>query len=109
MSQATLAKYYILESNSFFINIVDGIIASTVAVAAAQLALTGNMNTIIIGSIMTLVPGLAITNSIRDVISGDYLSGLTKGMEVLLIGAGIAAGVGRTTQSFKTFLGRISR
>ena len=103
MSQATLAKYYILESNSFFINIVDGIIASTVAVAAAQLALTGNMNTIIIGSIMTLVSGLAITNSIRDVIAGDYLSGLTKGVEVLLIGAGIAAGVAVPLSLLKPF------
>lgn len=94
-----------LEANSFFVNIVGGIIASTVAVAAAQLGLTGNMDTIIIGSIMTLVPGLAITNSIRDVIAGDYLSGLTKGVEALLIGAGIAAGVAVPLSLLRPFWG----
>lgn len=94
-----------LDSNSFFINIVGGIIASTVAVTAAGLGLTSDMNTIIIGSIMTLVPGLAITNSIRDIIAGDYLSGLTKGVEALLIGAGIAAGVAVPLSLLRPFWG----
>ncbi len=82
-----------LDTNIFFTNIIGGLIASTVAVIATDLALTTNMDTIIIGSIMTLVPGLAITNSIRDIIAGDHLSGLIKGIEALLIGAAIAAGV----------------
>lgn len=82
------------ETNIFFINIVGGLIAATVALAASGLGLTNQMDAIIIGSIMTLVPGLAITNSIRDIIAGDYLAGLTKGIEALLIGTGIATGVG---------------
>ena len=82
------------ETNIFFINIVGGLIAATVALAATGLGLTSQMDAIIIGSIMTLVPGLAITNSIRDIIAGDYLAGLTKGIEALLIGTGIATGVG---------------
>jgi uncharacterized membrane protein YjjP (DUF1212 family) len=94
-----------METNSFFINIVGGIIASTVAVIAAGLGLTANMNTIIIGSIMTLVPGLVITNSIRDIIAGDYLSGLTKGVEALLIGAAIAAGVAVPLSLLRPFWG----
>lgn len=94
-----------LETNSFFINIVGGIIASTVAVIAAGLGLTANMNTIIIGSIMTLVPGLVITNSIRDIIAGDYLSGLTKGVEALLIGSAIATGVAVPLSLLRPFWG----
>ncbi|KNZ42951.1 threonine/serine exporter family protein [Acetobacterium bakii] len=82
------------ETNIFFINIVGGFIAATIALGATGLGLTSQMDAIIIGSIMTLVPGLAITNSIRDIIAGDYLSGLTKGIEALLIGTGIATGVG---------------
>lgn len=85
-----------LEANSFFTNIIGGAIASLIAIIASGLGLTANMDTIIIGSIMTLVPGLAITNSIRDIIAGDYLSGLIKGVEALLIGAAIAAGVAVT-------------
>ena len=82
-----------LEGNIFFINIVGGLIAAMVALAASRLGLTSHVDAIIIGSIMTLVPGLSITNSIRDIIAGDYLSGLMKGVEALLIGAGIATGV----------------
>lgn len=93
------------EANVFFTNIVGGLITSTVAVTAAGLGLSTNMNTIIIGSIMTLVPGLAITNSIRDIIAGDYLSGLAKGVEALLIGAAIAAGVAVPLSLLRPFWG----
>lgn len=93
------------EANVFFTNIVGGLIASLVAVTAAGLGLSTNMDTIIIGSIMTLVPGLAITNSIRDIIAGDYLSGLAKGVEALLIGAAIAAGVAVPLSLLRPFWG----
>ena len=93
------------QANVFFTHIVGGLIASTVAVIAAGLEPTTNMDTIIIGSIMTLVPGLAITNSIRDIIAGDYLSGLAKGVEALLIGAAIAAGVAVPLSLLRPFWG----
>ncbi|MBC3795722.1 threonine/serine ThrE exporter family protein [Acetobacterium tundrae] len=94
-----------LETNNFFINMVGGFIAATVAVTAAGLGLTTHMNTIIIGSIMTLVPGLVITNAIRDIIAGDYLAGLTKGIEALLIAASIAAGVAVPLSLLRPFWG----
>ncbi|AFA48169.1 threonine/serine exporter family protein [Acetobacterium woodii] len=93
------------DANIFFTNIIGGLIASTVAVIATDLGLTTNMDTIIIGSIMTLVPGLAITNSIRDIIAGDHLSGLIKGVEALLIGAAIAAGVAVPLSLLRPFWG----
>ena len=49
---------------------------------------------IIAGSIMLLVPGLALTNSIRDIMQGELISGLTKVAEALLIGVSIAVGTG---------------
>lgn len=94
-----------LDTNSFFINMIGGVIASTVAVTASGLGLTTQMDTIIIGSIMTLVPGLVITNAIRDIIAGDYLSGLTKGVEALLIAAAIAAGVAVPLSLLRPFWG----
>jgi uncharacterized membrane protein YjjP (DUF1212 family) len=48
---------------------------------------------IIIGGIMPLVPGVAITNSIRDVIAGDLLSGLSRGMEAALTAMAVTMGV----------------
>ena len=78
--------------NSIFANMVGGAIIAAVAALATSIGLITNYDRVIIGSIMTLVPGLAITNSMRDLIAGDMLAGVTKFSEALLIGASIAAG-----------------
>ncbi len=52
-----------------------------------------NMDAVIIGGIMSMLPGLAITNALRDSIHGDTVSGVARGAEALVIGVTIAAGV----------------
>lgn len=52
-----------------------------------------HLDMIIIGTIMLLVPGVAIANVMRDVLAGDTLTALTKFTEVLIIGLGIAIGI----------------
>ena len=42
---------------------------------------------------MPLVPGVAITNSIRDIINGDNLSGIIRGIEAALTSIAIAMGI----------------
>ena len=49
---------------------------------------------LITGCIMPFVPGVAITNSIRDFLSGDMISGLARMTEAVLIGISLAAGAG---------------
>ncbi len=53
-----------------------------------------NMDRIIIGSIIPLVPGVPLTNSIRDFFNGDYISGTIRLIDTLLIATCIALGVG---------------
>ena len=53
-----------------------------------------NMDKIIIGSIIRLVPGVALTTSIRDFFNGDYLSGAIRMLDAFLVGGCIAVGVG---------------
>ena len=48
---------------------------------------------IIIGVLMTLVPGIAITNSMRDFLAKDYLSGFLRLTEALVTATAIAVGV----------------
>jgi uncharacterized membrane protein YjjP (DUF1212 family) len=79
--------------NSLFINIVGGAVIACLAVLSKELGLIAAYDKVIIGSIMTLVPGLAITNSMRDLIAGDFIAGVTKFAEALMVAAGIAAGV----------------
>ena len=53
-----------------------------------------NRDIVIISAIMLLVPGMAITNSIRDTVSGELVSGLTKAAEAIFIAVAIAVGSG---------------
>lgn len=80
--------------NDFFINIIGGAIAALIALVSVNLNLASHVDTIIIGSIMLLVPGLAITNAIRDTIAGDLLAGISRAVEAFLIAVAIAIGSG---------------
>lgn len=60
--------------------------------AAAQWPLF-HPGTIIVGGIMVLVPGMAMTSAIRDGIAGDVVSAVSRMLEALLTAAAVAAGV----------------
>ena len=53
---------------------------------------------------MPLVPGFAITNAVRDLLYGDYISGSAKVLEVVVTAVGIAAGVLCTLMILEYFL-----
>lgn len=53
-----------------------------------------NTDTVIIGALMILVPGLLFTNALRDIIYGDTNSGINRIVHVFLIAAAIALGTG---------------
>lgn len=48
---------------------------------------------IILGAVMPLVPGLAMTNAIREIIMGDVLSGLVRSINALLVVSSLVTGV----------------
>lgn len=48
---------------------------------------------VIIGGVMPLVPGVAITNAIRDLLSGDLLSSVSRVMETVCTAAAVTMGV----------------
>jgi uncharacterized membrane protein YjjP (DUF1212 family) len=49
--------------------------------------------TVVIGSLMPIVPGIALTTSIRDIHNGDYLSGAIHLLDALLTALCIAVGI----------------
>ncbi len=48
---------------------------------------------VMIGDIMLLIPGIMLTNSVRDVLLGDIISGLLRLAEALLLAAALALGI----------------
>lgn len=86
--------------NSFIINVVGGFVAAISAVFLnalfQSLKLPFNMDTniAIVGALMTMVPGVAITNAVRDSMCGDYVSGMSRAVDAIVIALSIALGVG---------------
>lgn len=60
-----------------------------------------DLHSIIIGSIMPLVPGVAITNAIYDTLHGDYISGSARMLEAFVTAAAIGIGVGLSMALFR--------
>jgi len=80
--------------SDFFINIVGGAFAATVAMIASSLGLCAQRDTVIIGAIMLLVPGFMIVNAIRDTIAGDLVAGMARLADAFISATGISIGVG---------------
>ncbi|TWT06873.1 threonine/serine exporter family protein [Planococcus sp. CPCC 101016] len=76
-----------------FAEFIGAFIIAILASLAVYAGLAKNLDTLIIGSIMPLVPGLLITNAVRDLMAGYFVSGLSKGAEAFLTAFAIGAGV----------------
>lgn len=59
---------------------------------AVLIGLGNHVDLISIGNIMLLMPGIAFTNSLRDMFSGDIITGLTRFIESVLLAIIIALG-----------------
>ena len=80
--------------SDFFTNISGGAFAAATCLAAGRAGLASSPDMAIIGSIMLLVPGVAITNAIRDTIAGDLVAGVARGADAFISAAGISIGAG---------------
>lgn len=71
--------------------------AASILAALSLRVVPAAQEPVITGVIMPLMPGLAMTNAVRDTMRGDLVSGLARGAEALilaiLLSAGVAAGL----------------
>ncbi len=79
--------------STFFIHLFGAAILTFMAIIFSDI-LSYDQNIVIISSLMLLVPGLAITNAIRDSVRGDLLSGLAMTAEAIFIAVSLAVGSG---------------
>ena len=81
--------------NRVFFNLLVSFAAGMAAQAFTLVLPSIQTDKVLIGDIMLLIPGIAITNAIRDVMAGDTISGLIRLIESLLyalaLGVGFAA------------------
>ena len=78
--------------NRVFSSLLASFVVSVLALWLVALGLGQSTEHIIIGNIMLLIPGVGLTNSLRDMISGDTMSGMLRFLEACIISLAIAAG-----------------
>lgn len=81
-------------ANLFVKTIAAGGVSALLALLLTGLGLGRSVDVITIGALMILVPGVALTNAVRDIMVGDMVSGLSKLAEAVLIAIAIALGTG---------------
>lgn len=92
-------------ANQFFRIIISAFIMSLTAYVFAGVGIVSNADTVIIGALMLLVPGLLFTNAMRDIIYGDTNSGINRVVQVFLIAAAIALGTAAALMISEVFFG----
>lgn len=98
-----------MEIPPFFSSVVGGTTIALLTVLFTHIILLTNtvldVDKVITGAIMPLVPGVAITNALRDSIAGDLVSGLSRATEAVIIATSIAFGVGFVLKIWFVLLG----
>ena len=79
-------------SNKIFSKFFSSVVATAFAYLALKLSIITSVDNVIIGNIMTLIPGIGLTNALRDLFTGDSIAGLLRSIEAMLIALAIAAG-----------------
>jgi uncharacterized membrane protein YjjP (DUF1212 family) len=85
----------------FFTNLVAGAAATLLCLAARRAGLATSADATVIGVLMLLVPGIAVTNAIRDTIAGDLVAGVARGADAFMAAAAISIGAGAAYQVWR--------
>ena len=77
----------------FFSEFLAALVVGMIAYFAVQGGYGTQLDKIIIGGVMPLVPGLLITNAVRDLMAGHFTAGMAKGAEAFLTAFAIGSGI----------------
>ncbi len=73
--------------------LVGGFVIALLAIFTVKLGIGINSSQMIVSALMPLVPGVAITNSLREITSGELISGTLRAVDAILVAAAIGGGV----------------
>lgn len=80
------------QAGTFFINMVGGMVSTLVGWFSILVGWGDSWWILILSSLMLLVPGMLITNALRDIAAGDLISGGSRGVEAISIAAALSCG-----------------
>lgn len=82
----------LIGSNSFFRTAICSAAAALMSLLLVRLGIGQSLDTVTISALMVLVPGVALTTAMREIMAGDIISGLCRAAESILTAAAIAIG-----------------
>lgn len=103
--QAFQIAAYKRNASKFMVNIFGSALVTAGSLLLYAIGMGILYDRTIIGGIIRLVPGVALTTAIRESFDGDYLSGSVRLFDALLTGMCIAIGVGAAIKSFQLLSG----
>ena len=80
------------EANAFLSALICSCLGGLLAALSVRVGLGESVDMISIGNIMLLIPGIPLTNSLRDMFTGNTISGLLRFSEAILLALAIAFG-----------------
>ncbi len=78
--------------NRIFAKFASALLATVFSYAALGIGLIPAVDKVMIGNIMTLIPGIGLTNALSDLFVGDSIAGLLRTIEACITALAIAAG-----------------
>ncbi|MCM3724640.1 threonine/serine exporter family protein [Neobacillus cucumis] len=77
----------------FFSEFIASLVVGLLSFLFIEVGMGHDLSNIIVSSVMPLVPGLLITNAVRDIMAGHLVSGLSKGAEASFTAFAISSGI----------------
>ena len=90
LSKRSLNAY----ATTFLLSLVGGVLSVSLCKLLNIIGLPCQCSYVMIGTIMILIPGLLTTNAVRDMFTGDLMSGTFQLLNGILLAVVIAAGYG---------------
>ncbi len=78
--------------NKIFSKFIASFAATALSCCAVYIGVIAGPHKVIIGGIMALLPGIGLTNALRDLFTGDSMAGLLRTIEACMTALAIAAG-----------------
>lgn len=89
---AALKYFRPITPNTIIFNFATALVTGVIICLVSKLATHMSIDMAIIGVIMLLIPGVAMTNATRDMLSGDTISGVMRFVESLVWATSLALG-----------------
>ncbi|MBO8171532.1 MAG: threonine/serine exporter family protein [Bacillaceae bacterium] len=90
---ASMLYFHRLIQVRFFSEFLASFVIGLMSYLLVTSGIGHELDKIIIGSVMPLVPGVLITNAVRDLMAGHLVAGLSRGAEAFLTATAIGTGI----------------